>query len=256
MRVDLNSCLSYPVAINIFMKTVFNQKIVNLDRVLEIDRLLAMRPTISALIAANSEYIRPTKYSSSITFDSTPGIADYAKTIHTNLDKLPNKDLLSELITNDSLGTYLLFEESSEIAEGLWTFTLLYEKNGNTEQSTVNHKFNFLYEWFDRQNIFEKYTGANFFVNWKGTQTIVHKDWDSDDAEPWHALHINFSDHKHLFLLDSTTGEKTYCTGCCNYFDSRNWHGTDPAVRSCFSLRVIGKFTPEFIEKIKSQSNL
>ena len=233
------------------MKTIFNQPIINLDKIIDIDPLLAMKPRISATIANNSEFIRPTKYSSKIA-SGKMGINDYTRAIKETINDNPNKELLEELIANDTLGTYLLFEEENLAAQGSFSFTLQYEKGNSVEDSAVKHKFDFVYDWVESQNIFDEYLRVGFFITWKDTQTFIHKDWDTDDAEPLDSIHVNFTNDKKLFLIDPETNEKIYLTGYCNWFDTRNWHGSDPATRSCYSFRVIGKFKPEFLEKIKS----
>ena len=232
-------------------KTILNQNYITFDKFLDIDTLLAMRPKISALIALHSNYIRPTKYNSTNLLDGTNGIPYFTEEIKTNLDKLENKEMFEELIDNDALGTYLLFEEERLTSEGSFSVTLQYiDSNSNVVQTDINSKFDFLYEWVNNQNIFENIQRVNFFVTWKDTQTLIHRDWNEDAAEPLHSLHINFSKSKSLFLIDLDTEEKIYLTGHCNWFDTRNYHGTDKVKRSCFSLRIIGKFSEQFLDKL------
>lgn len=232
------------------MRTIFNQLIINLDSLVDVEGLLALRPRISALIANNPGYIRPTKYASIYT-NNMPGIHDFSEKVKANLDNLENKNDIVDLVNNDALGTYLLFEEEELTAEGSFSFTLLYEdEKNNVIPTDVNQKFDFLYEWLDKQDMFEKYQRIGFFVSWKNTHTFVHTDWNGE-GDAWHSLHINFNKSKQLFLVDPESGEKTYLTGHCNWFDTRNWHGTDPVAQSCYSLRVIGKFKPEFLTRIQ-----
>lgn len=233
------------------MKTIFNQHFINLDHLLDIDQLLEMKPKISSVIANNPHFMRPTKYDGNLS-NIGIGLIDAVRNIKENIDSLPNRELLSQMIQNDTLGTYLLFEQNID-EEGSFSIALQYEKDDAVLETTLKNKFQFIYDWLDSQNIFEKYTRSGFFITWKDTSTVIHRDWNNNDAEPWHSLHINFTEHKKLFLIDPESEEKIYLTGHCNWFDTRNFHGTDPATRSCYSFRVIGKFTDQFLEKVKSQ---
>ena len=43
--------------------------------------------------------------------------------------------------------------------------------------------------------------------------------------------------------------KKQYLNGEINTFDNATWHGSDPAKYSCFTIRIDGLFSDDFLTK-------
>ena len=62
---------------------------------------------------------------------------------------------------------------------------------------------------------------------------------------------LRTSPHKRFYMLNHETGEKKYIDGLSAWFDTVNqFHGGDAVDGLSFSIRIDGKFTDEFREKI------
>ena len=246
------------------MKTIFNNLIINLDSLIDIEGLVSMRPKISALIALNKKHHKPVKYWSEGLYDrSLLGIYDIQQNIQLDQVDPEQAKLIERLIAEDEFGSYIIYEQDN-LAQGSYSFHLRYSLNflerlekDKCVKLPYDCEFDFFYQWLEQQNIFSDYGRVNFFLTPKGVHTDIHKDYSMFEEQhpehfPGEFIHLVFNDRKKFFLIDEVTGEKTYLHGYCNWFDHRNWHGSDIANDSCYSLKIEGKFTEEFREKIKS----
>jgi hypothetical protein len=94
----------------------------------------------------------------------------------------------------------------------------------------------------------------------KGRMLVIYD--DSGKIVPAHRDHLNTevchefiwfrtNFNKPLYMLNPSTNEKKYVEGYTAWFDSVNqYHGSDGGTGLSFSIRVDGKFTDEFRQKI------
>jgi hypothetical protein len=86
------------------------------------------------------------------------------------------------------------------------------------------------------------------FLTERGAQAEVHCDYADGKSRKDQFLWLNPGRRKPFFVLD-TEFRKRYLTGVCNTFDNSTWHGGDPADTATFTVRVDGKFSPEFLQR-------
>jgi hypothetical protein len=240
-----------------------NQPFLNFDNIVDIASLLQLKPYFSAFVANNLHLLKPTKLGSGNFLDpNTLGVNDF----HSKFDQAQHsiddpvlRETLKELYQKDLYGNYLMFEHNI-IASPL-TMLLRYSKDYTqkhlAEQAIAlphDKNFEFFYTWLDQQDIFEQYGRVCFFVNYPGSASPIHRDWaDSDSANSDEFLWLNFGQHKKFFLYEPDVNKKTYITGHANWFNTGNFHGSEPVQYACYTMRVDGVFSDAFRKKANIQ---
>lgn len=86
------------------------------------------------------------------------------------------------------------------------------------------------------------------FVNYPGGRTPIHMDGTAECQHTNDFLWMRTSEEKQFFVFDPTApaGNRHYVKGLSAFFNEQDYHGTDTAHKTLFSLRVDGRFTPEF----------
>lgn len=236
-----------------------NRPFLNLDHLLDIDSLLAIKPYISAFIARNHHLLKPSKFRSGHFNGREHGINDYQDQFKAdpNIIADPNlREIVTDLLNCDQFGNYIVFEQ--DVAAGTFSITPRYGLDYYTKHHAAecvalpeDQQFAFFYEWLDRQDIFSEYGRVTLFINYTGVHTAVHTDYvNSSQPSVDEFVWINFSpDRKKFYLVNNETDEKIYSSGYCNWFNTSNHHGTDPTKQSCYSLRVDGSFSDTFRQR-------
>lgn len=110
--------------------------------------------------------------------------------------------------------------------------------------------FHSLLDWIDDSEIFESVGLIVIFVSRKGSKTYPHRDYDINGGfKKTQGIWINYFENKAFYVLDDNW-DKHYITGEVNIFEQCSLHASDPANLNCFSIRIDGKFTDEFIQRI------
>ena len=239
------------------MYTVNNKLFTNFDHLVDINGLLTLKPQISAFIALNGYRINPTKFSTdNFLTPNLLGITDLQIEAKQHPEKFGNPDIVNDLLLNDQFGSYIIFEQ--DVVHNVNSFVLRYPMNYKLKHLAKeccripeDTKFNFFYNWLDNQHIFSDYGSVSFFINYPGSFTPIHKDYPRvDEANSDEFIWIKFNQHKQFFLYNNNTEEKIYAPGYCNWFNTGNWHGSDPVTQASYTLRVDGIFSDEFKSKI------
>lgn len=242
-----------------------NQLYINFDQYIDVNELISIRPLISCFIAKNSHLVKPSSYShGSLGHNKNLfGIYDLQSRFLKNPDVVADpilREKIKSLIDSDRFGHYAQFEE--DITSGTFSLVPRYSKSYSTKHLAAesvslpeDQQLDFFYDWLRRQNIFDEYGRVTFFINFQGGATPCHRDYPdtylgNSDQFIWLNL---FPSHKRLYLLEKQTGEKIYLDGVSCWFNTGNWHGSDVALRPCYSLRVDGVFTDDFLQRISSQ---
>lgn len=119
--------------------------------------------------------------------------------------------------------------------------------------SAVN--FMFFFKWLHTQNIFKSFGRTGIFLSEpKDTEDTlvsnhVHMDFDDGKSRKDQFIWINFNRKKKFFIYNPSTQEKEYITSTVAIFDNANYHGIDNPKFPCFSLRVDGIFTEDFLTR-------
>lgn len=88
------------------------------------------------------------------------------------------------------------------------------------------------------------------FVNYPGGQTPIHMDGTLYQPHTNDFLWMRTSTDKRFFVYDPDKDEKHYVQGYTAFFNEQDFHGTDISKGTTFSLRVDGRFRPEFKKAI------
>lgn len=141
-----------------------------------------------------------------------------------------------------SLGEKLLLRSYDDYVAG---FRNKHLAKLNTDQLCYEH-FPGLRDWINKSNIFSEVGRIIIFVSEKGNYTPTHCDYQNLKSRKDQFVWINLFSKKKFFVLDSNF-EKQFLTGEINTFDNASWHGSEPADYSCFSIRIDGIFSEEFL---------
>lgn len=178
--------------------------------------------------------------------------------------KLPDTDPIKingKDFQDNDLATYLKWA-----MEGydLYTFYVLYdfEEGWRTDSSIrgrqgVADHFPGVINWIDslvKDGVFSHIGRATFFVQEAGGISFEHRD-PSVDPEfpdiPSEFIHVRPSLDRPFYVKDSETSKKIYIDTRAGYWNDQDWHGGDTVLKPTYSLRIDGKFTETFKEKLK-----
>jgi hypothetical protein len=236
-----------------------NLPFLNFDHLLDIDGLLAIKPYVSAFIAKNHHLLKPTKFRSDMNCPKKPGVNDYQDKFKANPSIIADpklRETVTDLLNCDQFGNYIVFEQ--DVAAGTFSMIPRYCLDYSTKHHATecvampeDQQFAFFYEWLDRQDIFSDYGRVTLFINYPGTSGTLHHDYP-DASKPNQDVFvlINFRpDNKKFYLVDNKTNEKIYSSGYCNWFNTSNIHGADPAEQASYTLRIDGLFSDAFKQR-------
>jgi hypothetical protein len=105
-----------------------------------------------------------------------------------------------------------------------------------------------LKQWIEDSGAFKEVGRILFFINELGSYTPTHCDYANLNSLKDQFIWINLFNKKQFFVLDENLN-KQYLTGEINTFDNATWHGSEPAKHSCFTIRIDGLFSDEFLAK-------
>lgn len=105
-----------------------------------------------------------------------------------------------------------------------------------------------LREWIEASGAFKSVGRILFFINDLGSYTPTHCDYANLTSLKDQFIWINLFQKKTFFVLDNDW-KKHYLKGEINTFDNATWHGSEPAAHSCFTIRIDGLFSDDFLRK-------
>lgn len=104
-------------------------------------------------------------------------------------------------------------------------------------------------DWSINSGVFESVSLIVMFITNTGAKTYAHRDYNPDDGFIYtQGLWINLFEKKKFYVLDNDYN-KHYVKGEANLFETCSLHGSDPASEDCFSIRIEGTFTTDFLNK-------
>ena len=126
-------------------------------------------------------------------------------------------------------------------------FKLTLKAKGEDLEPIKNFKE--LTNWINESNIFKKTNRIIFYINPKGSSTSTHYDYQEGNKfiHRDQFLWIDFLNQKEFFILDDKFN-KRYSNGKFLVFRTMNWHGCEPTKEDCFSIRIDGRYTDDFLE--------
>ena len=236
-----------------------NRPFLNFDDQIDVDGLFAIKPYISAFIARNHHLLKPTKFRGEHFKNGKYGIQDYQDQFKKtpSIVKDPSlQKIVSDLVDCDQFGNYIVFEQ--DVITCTFSMVTRYCLDYRTKQYAnecvalpEDKQFDFFYKWLDQQSIFSDYGRITMFINYPGAHSVVHTDYpDTSQPNSDEFIWINFApDRKKFYLVDPDTNIKIYAPGVCSWFNTNNYHGSDPVEQACYSLRVDGLFSDEFKQR-------
>lgn len=169
------------------------------------------------------------------------------------------KNLIDKGFTDQEIYEYVLFRSP---VKTLGTKLLLrtypdYSKEFSSkhlaalnEDLPAYENFPSLKKWIENSGAFDQVGRILFFINNLGSYTPTHCDYSNLQTSKDQFIWINIYQKKNFFVLDESYN-KQYLKGEINTFDNASWHGSDPAKYSCFTIRVDGIFSDEFLLKTR-----
>lgn len=143
-----------------------------------------------------------------------------------------------------SLGTKLLLRTYPNYSNA---FATKHISRLNKDQPAYSN-FPKLKEWIENCGAFKSVGRILLFVNELGSYTVTHCDYADLTTLKDQFIWINIFQKKSFFILDEHW-KKQYLKGEINIFDNATWHGSDPAKSHCFTIRVDGLFTDDFLKR-------
>ena len=188
----------------------------------------------------NKEHIDPNIYIKDI-FSKTE---EYAHLIRSGFTDRQILEYVLFRCPVKSLGTKLLLRTYPEYSKA---FATKHIARLNKDQPAYEN-FPELKEWISNCGAFKSIGRILFFVNELGGYTPTHCDYAGLQSFKDQFIWINIYQKKSFFVLDKDW-KKQYLLGEINTFDNATWHGSDPAKCHCFTIRIDGLFTDDFLNK-------
>jgi hypothetical protein len=142
------------------------------------------------------------------------------------------------------LGTKLLLRTYPEYSK---EFSSKHLASVNEDQPAYSN-FPKFKEWLEQSGAFKEVGRILFFINELGSYTPTHCDYSNFESLKDQFIWINLYEKKKFFVLDDQWN-KRYISGEINTFDNACWHGSEPAKYNCFTIRIDGKFTENFLQR-------
>jgi hypothetical protein len=244
--------------------TVLNQPIFELDSYVDVNELLRLEKITAMMLAKNKS-----NFSVAFSGPSNPTLKTWLNDpLHFEVkDSLINcvipdeYKLLWEGLSHDQQLYYaLLVNRGRSLNYGLTLRAISNSSGGNsgkfhlkhlskhTEDTSFKKDFEFLFDWINKQNIFQEIGRVQFFINPEGNYTPIHRDY-ADKSLKDQFLWIRFNKQKDFFVYDEETKEKHFVKGYVCTFDNHQWHGGESNDLMGFSLRIDGTFRKDFLNK-------
>ena len=235
------------------------QLFLNLDKLIDVDSVLKLKPWLSAFVARHFDLLQPPKYYHQNLLSNRQGVLDlanaYVNAQQIDQDLLP---LVNQLRETKMLTRWIMLQHDVEVGgfiinvrpwpKGQAAYKHLSSYCQPIPQDAELAEF---YQWLDQQTVFAQYGSVRFFVNFQHTATVTHTDViESNKPSKEEFIWLGFSPHKHLYIFDPESQTKVYATGIANYFNTANWHGSDPVKQCCYSIRVDGIFSDQFKQRM------
>lgn len=240
-----------------------NRLYINLEKFVDVSRFDSLHPEICRGIATarhlsvnGLQTINPgTINPSSLGFRVNPLYETYSL-----WESLPDSDPLKSAGKNldyNQLSTYLKFAFGGYDLYSLYKILDVdFEKTGIGE---IENHFPNLVNWiinFKTLGIFDSLHSATLMVLEAGGIP-----WEHCDPEPAMVgeiaefIHIKTDLDRPFYMIDPNTKNKVYLNHTrVAWWDETDWHGGEPINRPTYTLRINGKFSKAFKEKILNET--
>jgi len=175
--------------------------------------------------------------------------------VYSQWQSLPDTDLLKQAGKNlnyNQLTAYLKFAFGGYDLYSL--YKILDVDFQDTGVGEIKDHFPNLINWifqFKNDGVFESLHSSTLMVLEAGGIP-----WEHCDPEPAmeneiaEFIHIRTDLDRPFYMIDPSTNNRVYMNTRVAWWDETDWHGGEPINRPSYTLRINGKFTREFREKI------
>jgi hypothetical protein len=188
----------------------------------------------------SKEHIEPKLYIRDI-FSKTD---EYQKLVKQGFTPIQIYDYVRFKFDVKTLGTKLLLRTYPNYSKA---FGAKHYARLNRDQPAYQY-FPKFKQWIENCSAFKEVGRRLFFVNELGSYTPIHCDYANLNSLKDQFIWINLFEKKKFFVLDEEFN-KHHIAGEINTFDNATWHGSEPAKHSCFTIRIDGLFSDEFLTK-------
>ena len=192
------------------------------------------------LAILNKEHVEPKLYIRDVFSKSE----EYAALIESGFTDRQIYDYVLMRFPVKTLGTKLLLRTYPNYSKA---FGAKHIARLNKDQPAYEN-FPKLKEWVENCGAFKSVGRILFFINEMGSYTPTHCDYANLTSLKDQFIWINLFQKKSFFVLGDDW-KKQYLDGEINTFDNATWHGSDPAKYSCFTIRIDGLFSDDFLTK-------
>lgn len=183
---------------------------------------------------------------------------------HETWSSLPPDSLLKkagEDLDYNQLTTYLKFAFGGYDLYSI--YRILDAGFQETGLGEMEQHFPSLIEWilnFKDQGIFKSLHSATLMVIESGGIPWEHCDPEQpEDVEEGFIpefIHIKTDLDRPFYMIDPETKNKVYVNTRVAWWNERDWHGGEPISRPSYTLRINGRFSDEFKQRLESNNAL
>lgn len=234
-----------------------NQYSISLDEFFDLDDLKKSYNEIVRGVVLSKEYFEPVEIGKQDAIFEKDRIAptlfiannfqfteEYKSLVKLGFSKEQIYDYVNFKFNVKNLGTKLLLRTYSNYSQA---FNSKHIAKLNKDQPAYKN-FSKLKTWIKKSGAFKEVGRILLFINELGTTTPIHCDYSNLKSLKDQFIWINLFEKKQFFVLDENFN-KQYLKGEINIFDNANWHGSDPAIYNCFTIRIDGLFSDEFLQR-------
>lgn len=245
------------------MRGINNKPYVTLDQYVDIKGLLALKNQVIRSIAKSADEFKPAssgtnqnKLDNSLSdvFEIQRQLFIKHKGVPKNLEGLDLSQRLyaiKYMVPCSTMGNTLVLRGGVEPEN-------YHLKGHNSAVKTfpASARFGALYDWIKKQNIFTEVGRVMFFLSNPYQSSPVHSDYpalvnkDIDRHHKDQFLWIRFDQRKEFFVYDEAQDKKHIIDGYVCYFNSTDYHGSEPGELHSFSLRLDGIFSKSFLDRV------
>jgi hypothetical protein len=250
------------------------QSYFDLESYLDMDKFDQLQPEIYTGFARARMYAKEgTWMKPGFTFDDM-SYQPHWKPIYQALDEflaLPDNDpvkvagmpLYNAITDYDSRNIFTRYLKMSMGAYDPYIYYFLWEE-GSWDDRTAPRQlteeaayFPNVVEWIESMtDIFEHVGRVIFFHCEHDGIPFEHRDLDASNGmnvtfpHRNEFIHIRPDLNKAFYLWDPETKHKTYIKTRAAWWNDQDWHGGDPVITQSYGLRIDGRFTEEFRQKL------
>lgn len=229
----------------------------DLEPFVDMESLLSKRAKIAAALAAVHHLRYPSLVGAQVNLydQDLLELADYTKSVMED-PEYEHKDLIKLLGNEQKIHVFLKYmSKAVALNDAIHLRTVRGGRYSNKHlaehcvDTPAYRYFRFLKDWIDKQHIFRDYGRIVFFINEPGVPSAMHRDYPDGVSRRDNFIWLNIDGRKKFWLWDDDIKEKIDITSRAVIFDNADWHGSEPATYTGWSLRIDGVFSNVFLEK-------